>query len=133
MKGATAAVMSVKPARAGSTAGGCEPPTPPDNRSGAIRRRSAILLSGAAAIALSIAQPAGAISINDQVAAAAGGIANYFDAGNQFPNVVSLFSGGSFCTGSLINSRTILTAVAQSRSRCLPLASERVRPSEISR
>src|SRR5262249_13116128 len=30
--------------------------------------------------------------------------------GNQFPNVVSLFSGGSFCTGSLINSRTILTA-----------------------
>jgi trypsin len=40
----------------------------------------------------------------------AGGIANYFDAGNQFPNVVSLFSGGSFCTGSLINSRTILTA-----------------------
>src|SRR5262249_4076335 len=49
-------------------------------------------------------------TINDQVAAAAGGIANYFDAGNQFPNVVSLFNGGSFCTGSLINSRTILTA-----------------------
>src|SRR5262245_24601221 len=79
-------------------------------RSGAIKRRSAILLSGSAAIALSIAQPAGAISINDQVAAAAGGIANYFDAGNQFPNVVSLFNGASFCTGSLINSRTILTA-----------------------
>src|ERR1700736_6328590 len=34
----------------------------------------------------------------------------HYDAGNQFPNVVSLFSGGSFCTGSLINSRTILTA-----------------------
>src|SRR5262249_41180121 len=48
--------------------------------------------------------------VNDQVAAAVGGIANYYDAGNQFPNVVSLFSGGSFCTGSLINSRTILTA-----------------------
>ena len=61
-------------------------------------------------MALSINQPASAISINDQVAAAAGGIANYYDAGNQFPNVVSLFSGGSFCTGSLINSRTILTA-----------------------
>src|SRR5262249_47751890 len=51
-----------------------------------------------------------AISINDPVAAAAGGIANYYDAGNQFPNVVSLFNVNSFCTGSLINSRTILTA-----------------------
>ena len=62
-------------------------------------------------MALSITQPASAISINDQVAAAAGGIANYYDAGNQFPNVVSLFNAaGSFCTGSLINSRTILTA-----------------------
>jgi outer membrane autotransporter protein len=62
-------------------------------------------------MALSITQPASAISINDQVAAAAGGIANYYDAGNQFPNVVSLVNaGGSFCTGSLINSRTILTA-----------------------
>src|SRR5262249_31274739 len=47
---------------------------------------------------------------NDPVAAAAGGIANYYDAGNQFPNVVSLFNVNSFCTGSLINSRTILTA-----------------------
>jgi outer membrane autotransporter protein len=76
-----------------------------------IARRAAILLSGTAAIALSMAQPASAISINDQVAAAAGGIANYFDAGNQFPNVVSLVdAAGSFCTGSLINSRTILTA-----------------------
>src|SRR5215831_1490118 len=111
-----AAVMRVT--RGGSNAGGCEPPTSPDRCSGAIARRSAILLRGTAAIALSIAQPAGAIVINDQVAAAAGGIANYYDAGNQFPNVVSLFSAslfsatgsGSFCTGSLINSRTILTA-----------------------
>jgi subtilase-type serine protease len=103
---------------AGSEAGGCEPPTSPARRSGAIARRSAILLSGAAAIALSIAQPASAISINDQAAAAAGGIEKYFDAGNQFPNVVSLFSAGvpgvstagSQCTGSLIDSRTILTA-----------------------
>ena len=102
--------MGVTYARAGSN-GGCEPPTSPDRRWGAIARRSAILLSGTAAIALSIAQPASAISINDQVAAAAGGIANYFDAGNQFPNVVSLVDAvGSFCTGSLINSRTILTA-----------------------
>ena len=105
-----AAVMRVKPARGGSNAGGCGPPTSSDRHSGAIARRSAILLSGTAAIALSIAQPASAITINDQVAAAAGGVANYYDVGNQFPNVVSLFSGGSFCTGSLINSRTILTA-----------------------
>ena len=101
--------MGVTYACAGSN-GGCEPPRPSHGRLGLIARRSAILLSGTAAIALSMAQPASAISINDQVAAAAGGIANYYDAGNQFPNVVSLFSGGSFCTGSLINSRTILTA-----------------------
>src|SRR5262249_12267127 len=94
-------------------AGACRPSTLSDKRSGAIARRAAILLSGTAAIALSIAQPAGAIVINDQVAAAAGGIANYYDAGNQFPNVVSLFSAntsGSQCTGSLINTRTIVTA-----------------------
>src|SRR5215813_12645014 len=111
-----AAVMRVKPARGGSNAGGCEPPTSPDRCSGAITRRSAILLSGTAAIALSIAQPANAIVMNDQVAPlAAGGIANYYDKNDQFPYVVSLFgvSGpetGSSCTGSLINSRTILTA-----------------------
>jgi Trypsin len=102
--------MRVKPDRGGSNAGGCESPTSSARRWGAIARRSAILLGSTAAMALSIAQPVSAISINDQVAAAAGGIANYYDAGNQFPNVVSLFSGGSFCTGSLINSRTILTA-----------------------
>ena len=46
-----------------------------------------------------------------KAAATPGGIDNYYDAGNRFPNVVSLFSGtSSFCTGSLINSRTILTA-----------------------
>ena len=101
--------MGVTYARAGSD-GGCEPPRPSRGRLGLIACRSAILLSGTAAIAFSMAQPASAISINDQVAAAAGGIANYYDAGNQFPNVVSLFSGGSFCTGSLINSRTVLTA-----------------------
>src|SRR5262249_15193799 len=74
---------------------------------GAIVRRSAILLSGTAAVALSMGQPASAIVINDQEAAAVGGIANYYDQNNQFPNVGSLNSG---CTGSLINSRTVLTA-----------------------
>jgi hypothetical protein len=99
-------------------AGACRPSALSDKRSGVIARWSAILLSGTAAVALSMGQPANAIVINDQVAAAAGGIANYSDGGNQFPNVVSLFSAslfsvagfGSFCTGSLINSRTILTA-----------------------
>src|SRR5437016_1535483 len=108
--------MRVKPGCGGSNTGGCEPPTSSTRHWGAIARRSAILLGGTAAMALSIAQPVSAISINDQVPV--GGIANYFDAGNQFPNVVSLFSAGvpgvstpgSQCTGSLINSRTILTA-----------------------
>jgi len=68
------------------------------------------LLGSAAAVAMLAGEPTRAISINDPVAAAFGGIANYYDAGNQFPNVVSLFNGGSQCTGSLINSRTILTA-----------------------
>ena len=103
--------MRIKRARGGSDASGCQPPRSSAGRRGTIARRSAILLGGTAAMALSITQPASAISINDQVAAAAGGIANYYDAGNQFPNVVSLVNaGGSFCTGSLINSRTILTA-----------------------
>jgi uncharacterized protein with beta-barrel porin domain len=93
-------------------------------RSGAIKRRSAILLSGTAAIALSIAQPASAIVVNDQVAADAGGIEKYFDSTNVYSNVVSLrvLAGDpndptkivSGCTGSLINARTILTA-----SHCL--------------
>jgi Trypsin len=100
--------------RAGSN-WGCEPATSSYRRLGVIARRSAILLSGTAAIALSIAQPASAIVIRDDVAAAAGGIANYYDVHNQYSNVVSLFgvSGpetGSQCTGSLINSRTIVTA-----------------------
>jgi hypothetical protein len=120
--------MRAKPARGGSNAGGCEPPTSSARRWGAIARRSAILLGSTAAMALSIAQPVSAISINDQVAAAAGGIANYYDSTNRLFNVVSLFgpgvpgdgsvppgvpgvtSPGSSCTGSLINSRTILTA-----------------------
>jgi subtilase-type serine protease len=90
-------------------------------QSGAIARRSAVLLSGTAALALSSAQPASAISINDAVA-------NAVDSTNRFFNVVSLFgpgvpgdgseppgipgvtSPGSSCTGSLINSRTVLTA-----------------------
>jgi hypothetical protein len=106
-----AGAVGVTYARAGSD-GGCEPPRPTYDRLGVIAGRSAILLSGTVAIALLMGEPASPISINDQVAAAAGGIANYYDGSNQFPNVVSLFRGGSLCTGSFINPRTILTAIA---------------------
>jgi outer membrane autotransporter protein len=51
-----------------------------------------------------------AVNLNDPAAAAAGGIENYWDTGNTMPNVVSLFNGSSYCTGTLINSRTVLTA-----------------------
>src|SRR5215831_7638219 len=84
-----------------------------DRRSGPMDRWRTALLGSAAAVAMLAGEPARAIVINDQVAAAVGGIANYSDAGNQFPNVVSLFSAnisGSQCTGSLINTRTIVTA-----------------------
>jgi uncharacterized protein with beta-barrel porin domain len=105
--------MRVRPGFGKSNVDSCGPSTSSDKRYGALARRTAILLGGTAAIALAIAQPAGAIVINDQVAAAAGGIANYYDQNNQFPQVVSLYSSaisGSQCTGSLIDSRTILTA-----------------------
>src|SRR5262249_34616114 len=103
-------------ARGGSKAGGCLTPTSSARRSGAIARRSAILLSGTAAIALSIAQPASAIVINDRVVGPdQANVANYFDSTNVYSNVGSLrvVVGGSVvsgCTGSLINSRTVLTA-----------------------
>lgn len=42
------------------------------------RARLVFLLGGTAAIALLAGKPADAISINDPVAAAAGGIANYY-------------------------------------------------------
>src|SRR5262245_13304770 len=98
-------------ARAGSN-DGCEPPRSTHRRSGAIARRSAILLSGTAALALSIAQPAHAISLNDpQANTIPGGVANYFDSTNQYPNVVAiLLPTGGGCTGTLIDPRTVLTA-----------------------
>src|SRR5215467_11896021 len=97
----------------GPNNGGCARAISSHRRSGAIARRSAILLSGTAAIALSIAQPASAIVINDQLAEKFNGVANYYDNNNNYPNVVSLYSASSAssqCTGSLIDSRTILTA-----------------------
>jgi hypothetical protein len=78
-----------------------------------ISRRSAILLGGTAAIAPSINNhPASAISLNEGFAATLpAGVANYYDRTNQYPNVVAIVlpSGGA-CTGTLIVSRTVLTA-----------------------
>lgn len=60
-----------------------------------------------AAIAVVLTGPAHAISVRDDVAAAAGGLGDFFDAENAFPSVGNLNMG---CTGSLINARTLLTA-----------------------
>jgi outer membrane autotransporter protein len=71
-------------------------------------RRSAVLLGGTAALALSVSQPARAITINDgQV-----GNPEFVGGTNQFPSVVTFVNsqGGQACTGTLIDSRTILTA-----------------------
>jgi hypothetical protein len=106
----------------GSNRVGFGPQTSSCRRSGAIARRAAILLSGTAAIAVD-ASPARAIVINDLVVGSEqAAAANYFDSTNAYPNVGSLRylvnpppDGFTFitsgCTGSLINARTILTAV----------------------
>lgn len=64
-----------------------------------------------AAIALLLSTEVHAVLINNHAANAVGGVANYWDTGNSLPGVVSLYAAdGSFCTGTLINSRTVLTA-----------------------
>src|SRR5262245_60189926 len=107
--------MKVTHARAGSNRG-CEPPRPSYRRLGVIARRSGILLSGTAALALA-ASPAHPVVINDGVVGSnQANVADYFDTPNVYSNVVSLRrlnpdgSVDSGCTGSLINSRTVLTA-----------------------
>src|SRR5262245_28116866 len=100
--------------RAGSNRG-CEPPRPSYRTLGVIGRRSAILLSGTAAIALA-ASSAQAIVINDGAVGGPGQLPNaaeYYDSTNVYSNVVSLrlLNVTQYgCTGSLIESRTILTA-----------------------
>ncbi|MFC3231554.1 autotransporter domain-containing protein [Marinibaculum pumilum] len=70
-----------------------------------------LLGTAAAAGLLAPLAAAHAISVRDDVAAAAGGVADWYDSGNAYPNVGSLRQGGqSSCTGSLINARTLLTA-----------------------
>ncbi|WP_244517945.1 autotransporter domain-containing protein [Ancylobacter rudongensis] len=57
------------------------------------------------------AAPAGAIYLNDVDAEAVGGVQNWYDSENQFSNVVAVsIDGLSHCSGTLINSRTVLTA-----------------------
>jgi hypothetical protein len=76
------------------------------------RRRQRLAIVAGLAV-LPCATDGHAINLNDPAAAAAGGISNYWDTVNTYPNVVSLFlvnSNSSECTGSLINSRTVLTA-----------------------
>jgi len=69
------------------------------------------LLGSAAAVAMLAGEPARAISINNQVVPTLDAASGYYDSTNQFPNVgAPLVGSGTFCTGSLINSRTILTA-----------------------
>src|SRR5262245_49205760 len=86
-------------------AGACRPSALSDKCSGAIARWSAILLSGTAAIAWS-AGKAGAVVLNNDVAPNTAAVANIYDSANTFDNVVWV----NGCTGTLINSRTILTA-----------------------
>jgi hypothetical protein len=102
--------MRVKPDRGGSNGTGCELPTSSARRWGAIARRSA-LLGSTAAIALLIGQPARAVTIND----AQFGNPEYVNGTSQFQNVVATLIVNNSqttyqCTGTLINSRTVLTA-----------------------
>jgi V8-like Glu-specific endopeptidase len=91
------------------------------------RARLAFLLAGTAAIALLVGKPADAITINDQTAqqfpplgfvgfpafAPVGTLPNYWDTNNVHSNVGNVnfnLNNGGGCTGTLINSRTVLTA-----------------------
>ncbi len=72
------------------------------------RRLAALLTLGCASL---VAAPAGAIYLNDVDAAAVGGVQNWYDSENQFSNVVAVsIDGLAHCSGTLINSRTVLTA-----------------------
>ncbi|MGV6871156.1 autotransporter domain-containing protein [Pseudochelatococcus sp. B33] len=65
------------------------------------------------ALACALLAPASAraIALNDLATEAAGGIENFWDRENALPGVVSLaLPVGNNCTGTLINSRTVLTA-----------------------
>src|SRR6516225_1544242 len=108
------------------TRGGSKADGSSARRRGATARRAAILLGGTAAMALLISQPASAISINDAFfppdpIPMRDTASNYYDSTNKFPNVAVLIdvltTEGTFCTGSLINSRTILTAAHCYRSQ----------------
>jgi outer membrane autotransporter protein len=74
-----------------------------------LRRRSAMLLAGSAAFILAAAAPASAVVINSALDPLAAPVV--VDTNNQFPNVLFLsFTGGGFCTGTLISPTVVLTA-----------------------
>lgn len=79
-------------------------------RGAATRRRGKTALA-AGALLLAATGSSRALVINDGLAAAAGGVGNYYDSANTFPNVVALVSpvNGATCSGTLINARTVLT------------------------
>src|SRR5690606_20924222 len=62
---------------------------------------------GLLAAAAGLSAPAGAGTIRDDVAAAAGGLAAYFDSADAWPATVYLTMG---CSGTLIDARTVVTA-----------------------
>lgn len=72
-----------------------------------MRRKLTITL----AVLLCSASPVQALHVNDPYNTAVGGVQNWYDHANLYPNVVSIYnSADSGCTGTLINARTILTA-----------------------
>lgn len=78
-------------------------------------RAESLNVSAANAVNGGIASYYDTASVYNQVTQAlgpAGGIATTFVGGNAFPNVVGILAanGSSYCTGALINSRTVLTA-----------------------
>lgn len=93
-------------------------------KAGALRhqslpRQSRRLKAGVSGLALACAalwmpQPALALVFNNDVAPNTQAAANIYDSANVHDNVVSVLTlsdkGGGLCTGTLINSRTILTA-----------------------
>ena len=75
------------------------------------------LISAALGGAVLIGSPAQAVNINNPFLDAyyGGQLGNYYDSANTMPSVAALFMNynggfGEWCTGTLINSRTILTA-----------------------
>ncbi len=83
-------------------------------KTGMLRQHSWSLGAGVSCLALVLASPAQALVFNNNVAPDTAAAANIYDSNNIYDNVVSVITrsatGDGLCTGTLINSRTILTA-----------------------